>query len=264
MTTLNFSPINPSWRPLIDQALVDISPYYLKQLSEDDTWLPGHDKIFNAFSLPFDQCHYVLFGESPYPRCQSANGYAFWDGAVHEIWSSNGLSTAVNRATSLRNFIKMLLVADNALEIHDTSQQKIAAVDKSSYVHTLDELFANLLRQGFLLLNASLVLSNNSVTVDAKAWRPFMNNLLEQLCILKPSLKLVLFGNIAAQINHMAAAQCFEQHIAEHPYNVSFINNQKMHALFGPMELLKNPELPPEGKNLYHANLVNTTRKHHV
>ena len=42
---------------------------------------------------------YVLFGESPYPRAQSANGYAFWDAAANSLWAEEGgLHQLLNRA----------------------------------------------------------------------------------------------------------------------------------------------------------------------
>lgn len=238
MTPLNDKIIHPSWRPLVDKALTEVDSNYLHQLTHQDNWLPGPKNIFNAFSLPLEQCQFILFGESPYPRKESANGYAFWDGAVHQLWSSNGLSKEVNRATSLRNFIKMLLLADGSLQDQGTSQQEIAALDKSHYVKSIDELFQNLLQHGFLLLNASLVLSDHSVRINAKAWRPFINQLLEQLCDVKPTVTLVLFGKIAEEINHMPVAHCFPQEISEHPYNLSFIRNTTMQAFFRPMGLL--------------------------
>ena len=79
--------IHTSWRPLIRQALGTMDQAYLNALSERPTWLPGKLKLFNAFSLALEDTQYILFGESPYPRAGSANGYAFWDAAVEEIWS---------------------------------------------------------------------------------------------------------------------------------------------------------------------------------
>src|SRR5476651_2063113 len=108
MTThpFNLDPVDPSFRPIIQQALTSLDKTYLDALTQSDQWLPGPKQIFNAFSLPLDKVNYVLFGESPYPRAQSANGYAFWDAAVKNLWSEKGMTKEVNRATSLRNFLK--------------------------------------------------------------------------------------------------------------------------------------------------------------
>jgi uracil-DNA glycosylase len=75
--------------------------------------------LFAAFAQPLDRVRYVLVGEGPYPRAESATGVCFMDGAVGDLWSEAGLSKPVNRATSLRNFMKMLLVADGQLQLEN-------------------------------------------------------------------------------------------------------------------------------------------------
>jgi uracil-DNA glycosylase len=226
--------VHPEWEPLVNRALQKVNFDYLHQLSMSNDWLPGKSAIFNAFTHPLSKTEYLLLGESPYPRTQSANGYAFWDANVGALWNEKGLSKAVNRATSLRNFLKMLLKAQGELST-DYSQHAITCLDKSNLVKTLDELFTNILKKGFILLNASLVLSQNKVTFDAKIWKPFMNCLLNQLYEVKPSIKLLLFGKIAQQIN----IGKFDRLIAEHPYNISFISNPDVIEFFKPLNLLE-------------------------
>src|SRR5688572_701611 len=102
MPELNKSKIHATWKPIVEIALKAMDANYLKSLTLDESWLPGYDAIFNAFSLPLNKVHFILFGESPYPRTISANGHAFWDAAVKNVWSDSGLAKPVNRATSLR------------------------------------------------------------------------------------------------------------------------------------------------------------------
>lgn len=237
-SALNFDAIDASWRPLIDTALHAVDSDYLTGLTQQNQWLPGPAAIFNAFSLPLSETRFILFGESPYPRAVSANGYAFWDAAVKEIWSDNGLTKTVNRATSLRNFIKMLLVAEGLLTPQTVRPIDIQALDKTQFIQTLDELFAKLLAQGFCLLNASLVLRENQVRQDAKAWLPFINSLLEQLAEQHTDIQLILFGNIARTIQRIPAAQYFSRIVSEHPYNISFISNSVILDFFRPLHLL--------------------------
>src|SRR5436190_2193289 len=133
MTThvlFNLQAADSSWHECLKEALSKIDSTYLENLYQNPNWLPGHKNIFNAFSLPVNKTNYVLFGESPYPRAASANGYAFWDAAVMELWSETGLSKTVNRATSLRNIIKMLLIAEGELLPQQTSQSDIRNIDK--------------------------------------------------------------------------------------------------------------------------------------
>lgn len=238
---LNSACIDPSWRTIYQHALDKVDADYLQQLSQQTDWLPGPQRIFNALSQPLANTRYVLLGESPYPRLSSANGYAFWDAAVTSLWSTTGLHKSVNRATSLRNFLKMLLVAEGKLQ-EDTSQPAIARVDKSAYIQTNNELFANMLARGFLLLNASLVLSNKPVKQDAQAWHGFLIALLEGLAEYahqqQQNISLLLFGNIAKTI-HPIADPRFTRLICEHPYNLSFIHNAEVLDFFRPLNLLK-------------------------
>src|SRR4051794_35273708 len=100
-----------SWRPVLVkglEAVAESDPGYLPALAAD-SYLPTDGRLFAAFTQPLDKVRYVLVGEGPYPREQSATGVCFMDGAVESLWSEKGLSKQVNRATSLRNFMKMLL-----------------------------------------------------------------------------------------------------------------------------------------------------------
>jgi len=230
--------VHPSWQPLVNDALTKVDGEYRKKLAQSQGWLPGVDKIFNAFCQPLADTRYILFGESPYPRPASAIGHAFWDGAVGELWSEQGLCKPVNRATSLRNIIKMLLVARGDLQKQNTSQPAIAALNKANYVTTIDQLFTNFLDRGFLLLNASLVLTEQSVPKDVKAWRPFMDDLLTRLHGSNPHVQLILLGRLAETIDALPSAQGFARFYAEHPYNVSFITNDDVLDFFRPMDLL--------------------------
>lgn len=235
---MNFSAIDPSWRPLIETALKEVANDYWHYLNTNTEWLPGPTQIFNAFSLPLEKTQYILFGESPYPRAASAIGYAFWDGAVDSLWSDTGFSKTVNRATSLRNMLKMLLLADDLLDESDLTQMAIAKLNKQHLVTSIDEFFNNFLNHGFLLLNASLVLSTEKVSYDAKHWLPFVASLLKQLSTLEKKPTLILFGSIAKIITTLDNTDKFPQLISEHPYNISFIYNRNIRRFFKPLKLL--------------------------
>lgn len=242
-----------SWQPILMEGLEAVAqadPDYLPSLAQD-SFLPTEGRLFAAFSIPLDNVRYVLVGEGPYPRVESATGVCFMDGAVEALWSEKGLSKQVNRATSLRNFMKMLLVADGLLEADNTSGEAMAHIAHkaraagSSFIQTLTDLQANLTRHGFLLLNASLVYRENVPPAkDAKAWQPFMKTVLSALADhadkrdRKPPT-LVLWGKIAEQLNALHLTSRFPTAVSEHPYNLSFIINSTMQQLFKPMHLLQ-------------------------
>ena len=246
---------DPSWHAILQtglEAVADADPAYLPELASNH-YLPTGQRLFAAFALPLDAVAYILVGEGPYPRAESATGFCFMDGAVGAVWSENGLSKPVNRATSLRNFMKMLLVADGQLSVLNTTGAALAAlapnVRSNGAIQTLSDLQKNLTRHGFLLLNAALVFrSHVAPAQDARAWLPFLQAVLAGLAARTnqtgratqtPTPTLVLWGKIAEQIKRLAVTQYFPQILSEHPYNLSFIGNPVMQALFGPMHLLR-------------------------
>jgi len=235
-----------SWRPILAaglEAVASANPGYLPALAIDD-YLPTENRLFAAFAQPLDKVRYVLVGEGPYPRAASATGVSFMDGAVGELWSEAGLSKPVNRATSLRNFMKMLLVADGRLQPDATGGGALApialAAKTDGSIQTLAELQDNLHSHGFLLLNAALVFRKHvAPVIDARAWLPFLQTVLAALAERPEPPVLVLWGKIAEQIKKLPETSAFPQAVAEHPYNLSFIGHAGMQGLFGPMELLR-------------------------
>lgn len=235
---------HPSWQPHLRQglgAMARATPGYLEALAADD-YLPTEQRLFAAFSLPLADVRYVLVGEGPYPRAESATGVCFMDGAVGSLWSDSGLSKPVNKATSLRNFMKMLLVAGGQLDPAETGGAAMAPVaaraEADGMIATLAQLQDNLTAHGFLLLNASLVFrAHVAPVIDARAWLPFLQTVLAALRDTGPTL--VLWGKIAEQLKKLPETAALPQIVSEHPYNLSFIGHREMQALFGPMQLLR-------------------------
>jgi uracil-DNA glycosylase len=252
-----------SWHEVLVEALTAVhlqSPGYLKTLKPNE-FLPTQGRIFAAFSMPIESVRFVLVGEGPYPRAASATGYCFMDGQVDSLWSEaadGGLSKPVNRATSLRNFLKMLLVADGVLSLENTGAQAMAPVATrarqidSGIIKTMSELQSNLIDCGFLLLNAALVFRPEvSPSRDALAWEPFLQVVLNSLVLHQQShckrsveaqaLTLILWGQIADKLLKIPSVQHLKIVRSEHPYNLSFIGNLHMQALFSPLNLLQQP-----------------------
>ncbi len=236
---------HPTWHPQLLAGLEAVraaDPGYLDQLAASH-YLPTEQRLFAAFAQPLAHVRYVLVGEGPYPRAESATGVCFMDGAVGELWCADGLTKPVNRATSLRNFLKMLLVADGKLDAGSTGGPSIAPIAASAaqagMVQTLAEVQHNLVRQGFLLLNASLVFRPDvKPAIDARAWLPFLRTVLAALAQNQPPPTLILWGKIAEQLKSLPETGRFPQQLSEHPFNLSFIQHGGMQSLFGPLRLL--------------------------
>jgi uracil-DNA glycosylase len=242
----------PSWRPILMQgleAMVEADSEYLQTLAADN-FLPTQGRIFAAFSQPIESVSYVLVGEGPYPREVSAPGVCFMDGAVQSLWSEQGLSKQVNRATSLRNFMKMLLVAEGLVQPDSTGVEAMAVISAkaraigSPFNQTLPQLEAKLIEQGFLLLNAALVFRAHVPPVkEAKAWRPLFQVVMYALAVHAQQSNqdlptLVLWGKIALWLEALEGIDAFPKLVSEHPYNLSFIQNSSMQQFFAPLRLL--------------------------
>ncbi len=228
-----------SWDTILSEAYASLEAEYQRFLEEDEGYFPSKENYFNAFNtLPKEKVKYILFGQDPYPRKESAGGYAFIDTKVQNLFSTSGLSTEVNRATSLRNFVKMALVASGRLTIDDTTQEAISQLDKTEMIDSIDELRMNFEKNGVLLLNTALIFTDKkSSAKHIKAWKPFVQTLLNALEESAP--KLILFGTHAKALKKQFTLDKFETIELEHPYNHTFISNTKAHELFGPMHLLE-------------------------
>jgi uracil-DNA glycosylase len=243
-TLLDRSNVHPEWFEILQSCLVQVDTIYLQELVNQDDWLPGCEKLFAAFQRDLTHCKYILLGESPYPRAESANGIAFYDAAVESLWSEKGLSKKVNRATSLRNIIKTALIAEGHLQPqHDGKipQHLIAQIDKGRLISTIAELFEHLHQLGFLMFNVTPVLhADRKPLIESRYWQGFIQQLLVEIKKHKPDLPtLVLWGKIAMQIDSVAAATEYPRLSSEHPYNLSFIQNQHMQQFFAELQILQ-------------------------
>ncbi len=227
-----------SWHKILTEGLLKLDSNYLEYILSEE-YLPSNGRLFNAFkTLPKTKVKYILFGQDPYPREVSAIGYAFIDGAVESIFSENGFSKAVNRATSLRNFSKMALVAKGLLNTSNTGKEAIAKIDKSNLIDSIYELKDNFEKNGVLLLNTALIFeSKERSNYHVKMWKPFIKHFIENI---DSSITLILFGNPAKKIkkDFNPLQKTIE---LEHPYNVSFIHSKEALALFGKMDLFAKP-----------------------
>jgi len=230
--------IDPSWKDIIEYAYDGLSPKYREFLEKDDGYFPTFSNFLNAFhTLELKNTKYILFGQDPYPRFESACGYAFIDANVKTLFSKKGFSKEVNRATSLRNFLKMLLLSDGYLSNDDLSQEAISRLDKSDFIDSIDELRVNFEKNGVLLLNTALVFTRKEDTkLHVKEFRVFMHRFLSRLS--QHNIELILFGSMAKDIKKsLPAALEFKTIETLHPYNVGFITDLEVQKFFKPFSL---------------------------
>ncbi|RLA62785.1 MAG: uracil-DNA glycosylase [Epsilonproteobacteria bacterium] len=227
-----------SWDTLLTESYTSLSSDYRQFLEENKKYFPSKAYYLNAFkTLARQDVKYILFGQDPYPRLESVSGYAFIDAKVKALFSPTGLSKEVNKASSLRNFIKMLLIARKDLISTNSSQEAISHIDKSTLIDSIHDLRENFEKNGVLLLNTALVFTDKqSSNSHTKEWRPFMRTLLKGL--EKENPKLILFGNHAKALKKHLPLTKFQTIELEHPYNHTFIENKRALKLFEGMKLL--------------------------
>lgn len=231
--------VEPSWQEIIEYAYEGLSPNYQKFLEKNEGYFPDYENFLNAFkTLPLKQTKYILFGQDPYPRKESAIGYAFIDGAVQNLFSEQGFSKEVNKATSLRNFMKMLFVTHGFLTCKDLTQEAIAKVDKKDFIHSMKELKNNFEKNGVLLLNTALIFSSKQQSKEhIKEFQPFIQRLLSKLS--SQDIELILFGSMAKDIQKKFPLSLHFKTIQTlHPYNLGFISDSSVQNFFKPMNLL--------------------------
>ena len=115
-----------------------------------------------------------------------------------------------------------------------------------SFIQTGQQLQANMIQKGFLLLNAALVFRKGVPAVkETRYWQPFLNTVLEALAAYQAEQKqpvtLVLWGKMAERFQSQFEGTGYQIAVSEHPYNLSFIGNTVMQSLFQPLVLLKKP-----------------------
>jgi len=229
---------HPSWHKILKASFEALPEEYQEFIKHDKRYFPDKDNFLNAFKLPLLETKYILFGQDPYPRAESAIGYAFIDGKVKSLYGENGFSKEVNRATSLRNFMKMAFLCEGELS-DDFSKEAVIMIDKTPYINSIMTLKENFEKNGVLLLNMALIFTSKEESKKhVKAWDAFVRALLLQL--QNREIGLILFGKMAEVLEKVEEAKPFKKYSMPHPYNISFITDERAHRLFKPMHLL-NP-----------------------
>ena len=143
-----------------------------------------------------------------------------------------GLSKPVNRATSLRNFMKMLLVADGQSAAGCDRRRGDGAGGGAAArapIATLAELQANLLDAGF---SAAQCLAGVPQPRVAPAVEPKPGCRSCDVCWRRWRARSAagVVGEDRRAAQKLPEAAALGQIVAEHPYNLSFIKHGGMHA----------------------------------
>lgn len=175
MSTLDlaalFSGGAEAWEPLLAPTLTAahdahtfLSPTRAREI------VPVRELTFQALKAnPPSRVRVVVFGQSPYPRVESATGIAMFDNSFTD-WSD----AKFGKVTSIRCIVKAAAMREHGVP-KATSTAELRALIAKNRVVPPAEWFQSMLVQGVLLLNASLTASTNdaiSTTAHAAFWKP--------------------------------------------------------------------------------------------
>lgn len=225
------------WKEIVDKAYKSLDNEY-RDFLENGDYFPDFENMFNAFkTLSFNNTKYILFGQDPYPRKDSAIGYAFIDAKVKKIFDeNNGFTKEVNRAVSLRNFLKMMLYAEGLIS-QKAGKEEIRKLDKSGLIESIFDLKDNFEKNGILLLNRALIFTKKEDSkYHLKMWKPFVDTLLDE--IKKSNIELIILGKSGDEFVKKYEKD-FKIHRFEHPYNQTFITDENVLKFFKPFKLIK-------------------------
>ncbi len=138
--------------------------------ARDKRIVPVRELTFQALKPnPPEKWKVVIFGQTPYPRVESATGIAMFDNAFH-TWTDPGFM----KCASMRNILKAALIWGHDIST-DTSQKELPPLLAKHNVVPPAEWFQAVLSQGVLLVDASLTRSTDDsipVAQHVDFWEP--------------------------------------------------------------------------------------------
>ncbi len=167
-----------AWEPLLSPALVaspDVHTFLAPTRAREI--VPVRELTFQALKAnPPSRVRVVVFGQSPYPRVESATGIAMFDNSFTD-WND----AKFGKVTSIRCIVKAAAMREHGVP-KATSTAELRALIARHGVVPPAEWFQSMLVQGVLLLNASLTASTNdsiSTAAHAAFWKPTVLRIVE-------------------------------------------------------------------------------------
>jgi uracil DNA glycosylase len=168
------------WRPIL-LPLLTAQPAASELLgpARSKAIVPVRELTFQALkpNAP-DRWRVVVFGQSPYPRIESATGIAMFDNSFTD-WAD----AKFGKVTSIRCIVKAAAMREHGVP-KQTSTAALRSLIAQHDVVPPGEWFQAMLAQGVLLLNASLTASTDdavSTTAHAAFWKPVVEAIVDAI-----------------------------------------------------------------------------------
>lgn len=202
--------VGPDWALLLEPFMVDknsteapyskISTFLKTEKDNGRIFFPAGKHVFRAFrETPLTNVRVVIVGQDPYPKAGFANGLAF--------------------ATDTTNLPTSLNVLYDALE-----QDAFNGLDLTKPQRTGD--LSSWTRQGVLLLNTALTVSEDKAGSHQEIWAPFTEFLVSALTDVKRDLVWIAMGAPARKAVEKVNPFRSFVYLCEHP---AFAARNKRH-----------------------------------
>ena len=160
------------WTNLVDKNEAKILLSNLAAEYSKKEIYPNKEDVFKAFRLLTpDECRVVFVGQDPYPQRGIATGVAF----------------ANKMDTPEEDYSPSLKVIKNSIK----------NLENPNLVYTFDPTLEYWVKQGVLMLNASLTVEANKIGSHTMLWRRFISKFITNLSKYNNNLIFVLFGELA-------------------------------------------------------------------
>uniref|UniRef100_A0A7S4DQ46 NAD(P)(+)--arginine ADP-ribosyltransferase n=1 Tax=Lotharella globosa TaxID=91324 RepID=A0A7S4DQ46_9EUKA len=188
-----------AWYPLLKKT-IERQPDAARFIGPDrkDTVVPIRELTFQALkpNAP-EKWNVIIFGQSPYPRVESATGVAMFDNTFHS-WKDKRFGIVV----SMRCIMKAALMWKYDGVHKSTKVNDMRKLLRKEKVLSPPEYFKALLAQGCLLLNASLTASSDKSVhpgTHARFWQPVIRTIVAEILKAKantedPRYKGIVFA----------------------------------------------------------------------
>jgi len=191
---------------------------------DDNKFFPELENRFNAINnvnFENDDIKVVVFGQDPYPRKESATGYAFWDGKI-KSWETP-------LSPSFRNIIKSVLIHEN-LATKDDKIKSLRRIIKENNIFPPDNFFENSIENGVIWLNAALTFESKLQTdlnKHLKFWKPIIETIINTLLEETENIIFIFWGSKSLRFHKYIQKTDFKNYFSitnGHPMLESFHN----------------------------------------
>lgn len=187
--------LSEKWYEVLKDEIIKQKDWEIYLGEDREETFPDREHTFRAINnVDISKVKIVIFGQDPYPRKESATGYAFWDGAVTN-WKQP-------LSPSLRNIFKSVLISKK-LAVPTDSVAKLREIVAKNNLPEPGEFFQKSIDNGVLWLNTSLTFTSKDTKElkrHLKFWNPIIKKIISAILSESEKIVFVFWGSKAKEL----------------------------------------------------------------